>query len=121
MIRILVVDDERDVVAYLVSELRSLGWQTGAAYDGVEAAVKVIDGGWNAVLMDLRMPKMDGIGALRIIRRLAPQLPVILFTGQASQSDMIEATRRGAFTCLLKPVPTDQLVKVIRQALPRAV
>lgn len=120
MIRILVVDDERDVVEYLARELQTIGWQTGAAYDGVEAAVKVIDGGWNAVLMDIRMPKLDGIGALRIIRRLVPQLPVILFTGQASQSDMIEGTRRGAFTCLLKPFPTDQLVRVIKQAVPRA-
>jgi two-component system, NtrC family, response regulator AtoC len=121
MTRILIVDDEKDVVNYLVSELQAFGWQTGAAYDGIEAALKVIDGGWNAVLMDIRMPKMDGIGALRIIRRLAPQLPVILFTGQAGQGDMIEASRRGAFACLLKPVPGDKLIRVIQEALPRAV
>jgi len=120
MSRILVVDDERDVANYLVSELQTAGWQTGAAYDGVEAVLKVIDGGWDAVLMDIRMPKLDGIGALRIMRRLAPQLPVILFTGQAGQGDMIESTRQGAFTCLLKPIASDKLLKVIKQALPKA-
>jgi two-component system response regulator AtoC len=71
--------------------------------------------------MDIRMPKLDGIGALRIVRRLAPQLPVILFTGQAGQGDMIESTRQGAFTCLLKPIASDKLLKVIKQALPKAV
>ena len=120
MVRILIVDDERDVVDYLVSELQTVGWQTGTAYDGIEAALKVIDGGWNAVLMDMRMPKLDGVGALRIIRRMAPQLPVILFTGQAGQGDMIEASRRGAFTCLFKPIAGDKLIRIIKEALPRA-
>ena len=119
MARILVVDDERDVANYLVGELQAASWQTGTAFDGVEAVLKVIDGGWDAVLMDIRMPKLDGIGALRIIRRLAPQLPVILFTGQAGQGDMIESTRQGAFTCLLKPITSDKLLKVVKQALPK--
>ncbi len=120
MARILVVDDERDVANYLVHELQAAGWQTGTAFDGVEAVLKVIDGGWDAVLMDIRMPKLDGLGALRIIRRLAPQLPVILFTGQAGPRDMIESTRQGAFTCLLKPIASDQLLLVMKQAIPRA-
>jgi len=121
MCRILVVDDERDVVNYLVIEMQTAGWQAGAAYDGVEAVLKVMDGGWDAVLMDIRVPRLDGIGALRLMRRLAPQLPVILFTGQTGQSDMIESTRRGAFTCLLKPVNSDKLLQTIRQALPGTV
>jgi len=119
MTRILVVDDDRDVAKYLVTEMQLAGWQTGVAYDGVDAVLKVIDGGWDIVLMDIRMPRLDGIGALRLIRRLAPQLPVILFTGQAGHGDMIESTRQGAFTCLLKPINSDKLLNTIRQALPR--
>jgi len=109
----------RGTWSILASELHT-GWQTGAAYDGVEAVLQVIDGSWNAVLMDIRMSRLDGIGTLRIIRRLAPQLPGILFTGQASQGDIIESARQGAFTCLLKPINNDKLLKIIKQALPRA-
>jgi two-component system response regulator AtoC len=119
MVRILVVDDDREVANYLVNELQTAGWQTGVACDGVEAVLNVLEGDWDAVLMDVRMPKLDGLGALRLIRRLAPHLPVILFTGQANPGDLIESTRQGAFTCLPKPINSDKLLKIIRQALPR--
>lgn len=118
MSRILVVDDEPDVVEYLVDDLELAGWQAGRAYDGVEAVLKVLDGGWDLVLMDIRMPKLDGINALRIIRRAAPDLPVVMFTGQAGRGDMAESTRLGAFTCLVKPITTDKLLNTLSQILP---
>ena len=119
MTKILVVDDEPDVVNYISDELQMSGYQSGPAHDGVEAVLSVIDGGWDIVLMDIRMPKLDGIGALRIMRRLDPHLPIIMFTGQAGQGDMAESSRLGAFTCLLKPVSTEKLVTSIQQALHR--
>ena len=67
--------------------------------------------------MDIRMPKLDGISALKIIRRIAPGLPVIMFTGQAGQGDMFELTRLGAFTCLVKPLAIDKLISTLNQAL----
>jgi len=70
--------------------------------------------------MDIRMPKLDGIGALRIIKRIMPELPVVMFTGQAGRGDMIASTRLGAFTCLLKPVSITQLVEVLGQIFPTA-
>jgi DNA-binding NtrC family response regulator len=117
MARILIVDDEFDVIEFLMDELESADFQTGGASDGVEAVLKVLDGGWDAVLMDMRMPKLDGANALKIIRRIAPDLPVVMYTGQAGQGDMYETSRLGAFTCLLKPVATEQLLDVLRQAL----
>jgi DNA-binding NtrC family response regulator len=67
--------------------------------------------------MDIRMPRLDGINALRIIRRISPHLPVIMFTGQAGQGDMLESTRLGAFTCLVKPLAIDKFVQALEQAL----
>jgi two-component system, NtrC family, response regulator AtoC len=117
MARILVVDDEADVIQYLSDELRAAGYDTGGASDGVEAVLKVLDGGWDAVLMDIRMPNLNGINALKIIRRIAPQMVVLMFTGQAGQGDMYETTRLGAFTCLLKPVAVGKLLDALQQAL----
>lgn len=117
MTRILVVDDESDLVDYLAGELQLAGFQTDTANNGVEAVLKVLDHIPNVVLMDVRMPKLDGINALKIIRRIAPDLPVLMFTGQAGQGDMYEATRLGAFTCLLKPVAIEDLLNVLEQSL----
>lgn len=117
MPRILIVDDEQSQIDLLTTEMKLAGWGTGFAYNGVDAVLKVLDGGWDVVLMDIRMPKLDGIGALKIIRRVTPDLPVIMFTGQAGQGDMYETTRLGAYTCLLKPVDLDQLHRVLSEAL----
>lgn len=71
--------------------------------------------------MDIRVPRLDGLNALRIIRRIAPRLPVVMFTGQAGQGDMLESTRLGAATSLLKPILIDKLETVLRYALSHGV
>lgn len=67
--------------------------------------------------MDMHMLKLDGANALKIIWRIAPNLPVVMCIGQAGQGDIYEASRLGAFTCLLKPMVTEQLLDVLRQTL----
>jgi len=119
MSRFLVVDDEPDLRSYIADELSDDGHQVDTASDGVEAVIRVIDGGIDAVVMDIRMPRLDGLNALRILRRLAPSLPVVMFTGQAGQGDMLETTRLGAITCLLKPVNIDRLKEILVQAIDR--
>lgn len=115
MSRILIVDDEPDVAEFFADELEFAGYQTDQAGNGVEAVMKFVDGGWGAVLMDIRMPKLDGVNALRIMKRLNPAVPVILFTGQAGRGDMYEATRLGAYSCLLKPVAPEKLISLLQQ------
>ena len=117
---ILVVDDEEDLVMHLSGLLRRHGFETAQAFDGVEAVLRVMDGGVHGVLMDIRMPNLDGLGALKLIRRHSPKMPVIMFTGQAGQGDMMLANRLGAYACLLKPVDSEQVVKALREALDRA-
>ena len=119
--RILVVDDEEDLVAHLNTLLQRHGWDTAVAYDGVEAVLKVMEGGVDGVLMDIGLPNLDGLGALRLMLRHNPRLPVIMFTGQAGQGDMMTANRLGAYACLLKPVQGEQLIRTLREALEKAV
>lgn len=112
--RILLVDDEPDVLAYLSYELEDYGYEVHTAPDGVEAVLKILGGGYQVVIMDVRMPKLDGVNALRIIRRANPNVNVIMITGQAGQGDMAECTRLGAYTCLSKPVAVDRLAGTLR-------
>ncbi len=119
MPNILIVDDEEDLVEHLAKIVRRQGWETGVAYDGIEAVLKVMEGGWQAVLMDIRMPNLDGLGALRLIHRHSPTLPVVLFTGQAGQGDMMRAYQLGAYACLLKPVESQQVIRALTEAMER--
>ncbi|MCE1255077.1 MAG: response regulator, partial [Anaerolineae bacterium] len=77
------------------------------------AILNIMDQQSDIVLMDIRMPKLDGINALRIIHKLAPDISVISMTGQASQNDMAEAIKQGAYQCLLKPIRLEELFKAI--------
>ena len=120
MYQILIVDDEEDLARYLAAELRAAGFTAGIAYNGVDAVLKVLDDKPDVVLMDIRMPKLDGLGALRIIRRIAPAAPVIMFTGQAGQGDMLESMRLGAFSCLVKPLAIEKVINTLRQAMSQA-
>lgn len=113
----LIVDDEPEVLRFLETVLTRAGWRTDTARDGVEAVLKVMRGRYDAVLMDIRMPKLDGTDALRIIREFEPDLPVVMFTGHASAAQRYEAVRHGASSCLLKPVKADVLVESLKAAL----
>lgn len=117
MARVLIVDDEQDVVEFLVYALEPEGWELGRAYNGVEAVLAVLDSDWDAVLMDVRMPELNGINALKIIRHIAPDLPVVIFTGQASEDHMQKATKIGAFACLIKPVCLQTLFEIVHKAM----
>jgi DNA-binding response OmpR family regulator len=120
MIRILAVDDDRDLVKFLMRILQAQGWEAGAAYDGEEAMLQVKQGRWDAVLLDIKMPKLDGLAALKQMRQYDPNLPVVLITGDAERGDMMEAYRSGADACLVKPLDDQDLVKAIREALERS-
>jgi DNA-binding NtrC family response regulator len=68
------------------------------------------------ISMDFRMPKLDGLNALQIIRRLNPALPVFMFTGQAGQGEMLEAGRLGALTSAAKPVAFEAFLSTLPSA-----
>ena len=114
---VLVVDDDRVHRYTLCSLIRGWGWRTSEADDGTTALVAVGKQPYDAVLMDVRMAKMDGHEAFRRIHALQPSLPVIIMTAYSSVEDAVEAMRQGAHDYLTKPLDFDRL----RLALLRAV
>lgn len=78
--RILIVDDDRAMVRTLSDILRLRGWETGEAYSGSEAIAAQKVQPYDHVLMDVKMPGIDGVAAYKALRRLFPRLPVVLMT-----------------------------------------
>lgn len=103
-LRVLVVDDDQRMVRTICDILRVKGYEPEPAYCGEEAVEMVKTGAPGCVLMDVRMPGIDGVEALRMMKCLAPDLPVLLMSAYATGEQAEEAKRRGAFTILTKPV-----------------
>ena len=114
--RILVVDDESNVRLLLSEVVRKAGHEAFQAENGAEALEKCRLISPDVVLMDLRMPVMDGMDAFEVIHAEMPDIPVILLTAFGSVDTAMEAMSRGAFDYLIKP--TD--VAEVRTALERA-
>ena len=107
--KILLVDDEKDFVEILALRLEEAGEKVTAAYDGrmcLEILEKeLID----VVILDIKMPLMDGITTLQKIKILYPLVEVILLTGHGSTETAIQGMKLGAFDYLLKPADFDDL------------
>ncbi len=116
-ITILVVDDDQVHRFMLCSLIKEWGWRCVEADDGVTAVAAVAAHNYDAVLMDVRMAKMDGREAFTRIQVLQPSLPVIIMTAYSSVDDAVEAIQQGAHDYLTKPLDFDRL----RLALMRAV
>ena len=117
MEKILVVDDERNVRGAFEDILAAQGYNV-VAVDGAEAALRLLeDGEWDLVVLDVRLPAMNGLDALARMKSLRPHLPVIVMTGQGTMETAIEATKRGAFEYLLKPFEPVEMLQTIAKAL----
>ena len=113
---VLVVDDERDFLEPLVErlELRNLD---AAGVDNALDALKHLDANpVDVVVLDVKMPGMDGITALKQIKAKHPTVEVILLTGHASVESGMEGLEMGAFDYLIKPVKLDELMERILEA-----
>ncbi len=121
--RVLIVDDDRDMVATLSDILELHGWTPARAYDGGEAIDFVAAQNVDVVLMDVRMPKVDGLSALTEIKRLRPNARVILMTAFAAQDLLAKAEAEGALRILRKPIDLTELLSIMEEAgrLARAV
>ncbi len=117
MRKILVVDDDMDLRSSVVSALSEEGeYQVDQANDGEEAVNRVRANQYDLVLMDVNMPRLSGIEALKEIKAHDPSIVVIMLTAFSNIRDAVEATRLGAFNYLEKPVKSDHLVYMIGQA-----
>lgn len=117
MTRILVVDDEKNLRWALEKALKKKGYQVTTAENGQEAWDKLTIGGTDLVILDQKMPVMDGITALEKIKTNFPQLPVIMLTAFGSLENAVEAMRLGAADYLAKPFDLDELKLKVDKAL----
>lgn len=114
---ILVVDDEQVHRYMLCTMLREWGWKCVEADDGRTAVAAVEKGVYDAVLMDVRMARMDGMEAFARIHALQPALPVVIMTAYSSVDDAVEAIKHGAHDYLTKPLDFDRLRLTLTRAL----
>jgi|YelNatPaOPRAMG01_1025707.scaffolds.fasta_scaffold00047_11 DNA-binding NtrC family response regulator len=114
--QILLVDDERDFTALARDILSSRGWDVLCAHSGFEALQLASLQSFDAVLLDLRMPLLDGHGVLDRLRRLDPTVPVIIITGAGDTPTAVECMRQGAFDYFEKPVDWNKLHLALENA-----
>ncbi len=107
--RILIVDDEHDFVEMLSMRLKEAGEVIEAAYDGEGCIQKLRQEGFDVVILDIKMPGMDGIQTLRKIKIMFPLVEVILLTGHGTTETAVEGMKLGAFDYLLKPADFEDL------------
>jgi EAL domain-containing protein (putative c-di-GMP-specific phosphodiesterase class I)/BarA-like signal transduction histidine kinase len=117
MSRLLVADDEPGLLDFFSEALTQAGHEVTACSNGRQALAALNAGHYDAVLSDIRMPDMDGIGLLREVRERDLDMPVILLTGTPTLETALEAIDRGALQYLLKPVGLSTLVEAANRAV----
>jgi CheY-like chemotaxis protein len=113
--RILVVDDDPDIRQVLLDRMSSFGYVVETAIDGRQALDALRRGGFDGMLLDMRMPEIDGLEVLRRTRVSHPDLPVVVVTAMSVQRQAAQAVAEGARAYLLKPFDAPQLKQVVEQ------
>ena len=114
--KVLLVDDELEFTRVLSERMKSRGVDVDIAASGREALEKVRDKSYDAIILDLSMPEMDGIETLRHLVEDNPDLQVILLTGHGTLEKGIEAVRLGAMDFLEKPAEIQKLMEKVQVA-----
>ncbi len=115
-IRVLIADDEKEFIDTLSERLEMRDFSVTPVYSG-EAAIEIAEKvDFDVIILDVLMPNIDGIEALKQIKAKKPLAQVMMLTGQATVNNAIEGMKLGAFDFLMKPVDTDVLTEKIHQA-----
>jgi two-component system response regulator HydG len=117
MFKVLVVDDDADLRLTVASALSENHYLVEQAKDGEEAINRVRAGRFDLVLLDVNMPRMSGMEALKEIKSHDPSIIAIILTAFSNVRDAVEATREGAYNYLEKPIKAENLVYLVDKAL----
>ncbi|MGE0614328.1 MAG: sigma-54-dependent transcriptional regulator [Bacteriovoracia bacterium] len=117
MFKVLVVDDDADLRLSVSSALSENHFHVDQAKDGEEAVNRVRAGKYNLVLLDVNMPRLTGLQALKEIKAHDPSIIAIMLTAFSNVRDAVEATKEGAYNYLEKPIKAENLVYIVEKAL----
>lgn len=115
--RALVVDDDPFMAKTLAEILALKGWEVTTAFDGRAAVKAALDNGFDVVLMDIKMPGLDGVAALKAMKAAKPNLNVVLMTAFAAPEVVSEAEREGVLRVMSKPLNIPSLLEVLGESL----
>jgi len=117
--KLLIVEDEESLNKVLVKVLRKLGYTTDSAFDGEEACDLYFENNYDLVILDLDLPKLDGMEVLKAIREDNAQLPILILSARSEIHDKIQGLDEGANDYLTKPFHFDELTARVRALLRR--
>lgn len=115
--RVLIVDDEEVMRDSLSDWLREDGYDVVSVASGPKAIEKVKAEAWNVMMVDLKMPGMDGIEVVREVKKIAPELPMIMVTAYATVDTAVQAMKEGAYDYIAKPFDPEQVGLAIRKII----
>ncbi|HKA53860.1 MAG TPA: heavy metal response regulator transcription factor [Candidatus Binatia bacterium] len=116
---ILVVEDEKKVASFIQRGLEAEHYTVDVAYDGEAGLVRVFDGNYDLLILDVMLPKRDGLSVLQEVRRHKLNLPVLLLTARDTVADKVAGLDRGADDYLTKPFAFEELLARVRALLRR--
>lgn len=119
--RILVVEDERDLNSIIVKRLNKAGYSVDTCYDGEEALDYMRMGEYDVILLDIMMPKMNGLDVVRTLRKKRDKTPVLLLTAKDAIEDRVMGLDSGADDYLVKPFAFDELLARVRVLTRRSI
>jgi two-component system copper resistance phosphate regulon response regulator CusR len=119
-VRILVVEDEPRILAFVARGLRGEGFAVDASADGVDALRRAREGRYDVVVLDLLLPRLDGLTVLRELRRDQPELPVVILSARSDLATKLRGFQSGANDYVAKPFSIDELIARVRVQLRRA-
>ncbi len=114
--RILLVEDEEHIAKLVLFKLTKEGFKVTHARDGQEALDRLVDGGWDLVILDVMMPRMNGWEVLQALRSdpKTASIPVLMLTAKGSQQDISKAAELDAEKYLKKPFDPNELAALVR-------
>jgi two-component system nitrogen regulation response regulator NtrX len=120
MANILIADDEKSIRKTLREILEYESYKVDEASDGAQALAMLTDGDYDCALLDIKMPKMDGMEVLEKIKATDCDTPIIMISGHGTVENAVEATKKGAYDFIQKPPDLNRLLVTVRNALEKA-
>ena len=120
MAKILIVDDDKSIRKTLRDILEFEKYEVDEAVDGLDCIVKIKQTNFDVIILDVKMPRMDGMEAIEKIQNVTPDTPVVMISGHGNIDTAVEAVKKGAFDFIQKPPDLNRLLITLRNALDKS-